>query len=108
MGYLGMHGKVSKTRYHNTYSEIVEFFTSNTTKFQDEALFGDDLMLSQYQMIDDASDLPRKSNVILASFTTANPRAFFTTLCEKSKKPSNVLYCDTDNIKYVQDSLVSL
>ena len=86
-GYLGMRENLPKTRYVNTYSEVVKFFTSNTTKVLDAALVGDDLMFLQYQMIDDASDVPRKSNVILASFTTANALVIFTAICQKSKTP---------------------
>ena len=69
-----MRENLPKTRYVKSYSEVVQFFTSNTTKILDAALVGDDLMFLQYQMIVDASDVPRKSNVILASFTTANAR----------------------------------
>ena len=82
----------------------MKFFTSNTTKVLDAALVGDDLMFLQYQMIDDASDVPRKSDVILASFTTANARVILYSYLSKIKNPSNILYCDTDSIMYVQDS----
>ena len=99
-----MRKKLQKTRYVNTYSEVVKFFTSNTTKVLDAALVGDELMFLQYQMIDDASDVPRKSNVILASFTTANARVILYSYLSKIKNPSNILYCDTDSIIYVQDS----
>ena len=103
-GYLGMRENLPKTRYVNTYSEVVKFFTSNTTKVLDAALVGDDLMFLQHQMIDDASDVPRKSNVILASFTTANARVILYSYLSKIKNPSNILYCDTGSIMYVQDS----
>ena len=103
-GNLGMRENLPKTRYVNTYSEVVKFFTSNTTKVLDAALVGDNLMFLQYQMIDDASDVPRKSNVILASFTTANARVILYSYLSKIKHPCNILYCDTDSIMYVQDS----
>ena len=93
-----------KTRYVDTYSEVAKFFTSNTTKVFNVALVGDDLMFSQYQMIDDASDVPRKPNIILASFTTGNARVILYSYLSKIKNPSNILYCDTDSIMYVQDS----
>ena len=99
-----MRENLPKTRYVNTYSEIVKFFTSNTTKVLDAALVSDDLMFLQYQMIDDASDVPRKSNVILASFTTANAPVILYSYLSKIKNPSNILYCDNDSIMYVQDS----
>ena len=95
---------LSKTTNVNTYSEAVKFFTSNTTKVSDAALVGDDLMFLQYQMIDDASDVPRKSNLILASFTTANARVILYSYLSKIKNPSNNLYCHTDSIMYVHDS----
>ena len=103
-GYLGMRENLPKTRNAKTYSEVVKFFTSNTTKVLDAALVGDDLMFLQYQMTDDASDVPRKSNVILASFTTANARVILYSCLSKIKNPSIVLYGDTDSIMYVQDS----
>ena len=49
-------GKIYQKRsYVNTYSEVVKVFMSNTTKDLDAALVGDDLMLLQYQLIDDAA-----------------------------------------------------
>ena len=98
-----MRENLPKTRYVKTSSEVVKFFTSNTTKVLDAALVGDDLMFLQYRVIDDASDVPRKSNVILASFTTANARVILYSYLSKIKNPSNILYCDTDSIMYVQD-----
>ena len=61
-------------------------------------------MFLQYQMIDDASDVPRKSKVSSASFTTANARVILYSYLSKIKNPSNIIYCDTDSIMYVQDS----
>ena len=85
--YLGMRENLPKIRYVITYSEVVKLFTSNATKVLDAALFGNDLMLLQYQMIDDASDVPRKSNVNLASFTTANARVILYNYLSKVKNP---------------------
>ena len=76
-----------KTRYVSIYSEVVKFFTSDTANVLDAALVGDDLMLLQYQIFDDASDVPRKSNVHKASFTTANARVFLYIYLSKVKKP---------------------
>ena len=71
-----------------TYSEVVKVSMSNTTKDLDAALVGDDLMLLQYQMIDDATcTVPRKSNVFLASFTTANARVILYNYLSKIKNP---------------------
>ena len=61
-------------------------------------------MFLQYQKIDDASDVPRKSNVLLASFTTENARVILNSYLLKLKNSSNLIYCETDSIMYVQDS----
>ena len=73
-GYLGMRDNMPKTKYINSYRDVIEHFTSKTKRVTDAALVGDDLMLLQYQLIDDAADSPRKTNVILAAFTTAHAR----------------------------------
>ena len=104
--YLEIRENLPKARYIKTYSEVVKFFTSNTTKALDAALVGDDLMLLQCEMIDDASDVPRKSNVFLAFFTTANARVILYNFSSKvDSKTSNILYCDTAIIMYVQKTL---
>ena len=64
-------------------------------------------MLLQYQLIDDAADAPRKTNVILAAFTTAHARIIFFNNMQKVKNLKNVLYCDTDSIMYVHDQTKS-
>ena len=69
-----MRDNMLKTRYVNNYREVVDYFTSRTKRVTDATLVGDDLMLLQYQLIDDAADAPRKTNVILAAFTTAHAR----------------------------------
>ena len=56
-------------------------------------------------MIDDASDVPWKSKVILASFTTAKACVILQNYLLKVKNPSNTLYCDTDSIMYIQKPL---
>ena len=103
-GYLGMRENLPKTRFVNTYADIVKLFTSNTTRVLDAALVGDDLMFLQYQMIDDEADIPRKSNVVLAAFTTAHARIHLYKNFLKVRDPKNILYCDTDSIMYVQDT----
>ena len=60
-------------------------------------------MLLQYQLIDDAADAPRKTNVILAAFTTSHARIILLNKMQLVKVPKNVLYCDTDSIMYVHD-----
>ena len=60
-------------------------------------------MLLQYQLIDDAADAPRKTNVALAAFTTAHARSILYRNMQLVKNPKNVLYCDTDSIMYVHD-----
>ena len=69
-----MRDNMPKTRYVNNYHEVVEFFMSRTKRVTDATLVGDDLMLLQYQLIDDAADSPREINVILAAFTTSHAR----------------------------------
>ena len=106
-GYLGMRDNMPKTRYINNYKEVVEYFTSRTKRVTDATLVGDDLMLLQYQLIDDAADAPRKTNVVLAAFTTAHARVILLNNMHMVKNPQNVLYCDTDSIMYVQDMEIS-
>ena len=67
-GYLGVRDIMPKTMYVNNYREVVDYFTSRTKRVTDATLVGDDLMLLQY------IDVPRKTNVILAAFTTAHAR----------------------------------
>ena len=102
-GYLGMRDNMPKTRYVNNYREVVDFFRSPTKCVTDASLFGDDLMLLQYQLIDDAADAPRKTNVILTAFTTSHARIILLNKMQLVKVPKNVLYCDTDSIMYVHD-----
>ena len=104
-GNLGMRENLPKLRCVYTYSEVVKFLTSNTTKVLDAALLGNDLIFLQYQMIEDASDVQCESRVVLATFTTANIRVILYNYLSKVENPSNKLYCDTDSIMYVQDSL---
>ena len=92
-----------KTRYVNNYREVVDFSTSRTKRVTDATLVGDDLMLSQYQLIDDAADAPRKTNVILAAFTTSHAKIILLNNMQLVKVTKNVLYCDTDSIMYVHD-----
>ena len=102
-GYLGMRDNMPKTRYVNNYPEVVNFLTSRTKRVTDATLVGDDLMLLQYQLIDDAADAPRKTNVIQAAFTTSHARIILLNNMQLVKVPKNVLYCDTDSIIYVHD-----
>ena len=64
-------------------------------------------MLPQYQLIDDAADAPRKTNVILAAFTTAHARIILFNNMQLVKNPENGLYCDTDSIMYVHDQTLT-
>ena len=102
-GYLGMRDNIPKTRYVNNYCEVVDFFTSRTKRVTDATLVGDDLMLLQYQHIDDAADAPRKTNVILAAFTTSHARIILLNNMQLVKVPKKVLYCNTDSIMFVHD-----
>ena len=102
-GHLGMRDNMPKTRYINSYREVVDYFTSRTKRVTDATLVGDDLMLLQYQLIDDAADAPRKTNVILAAFTTAHARIILYRNMQMVKNARNVLYCDTDSIMYIHD-----
>ena len=102
-GYLGMRDNMPKTRYVNNYREVEDFFTSRTKCVTDATLIGDYLMLLQYQLIDDVADAPRKTNVILAAFTTSHARIILLNNMQLVKFPKNVLYCDTDSIMYVHD-----
>ena len=103
-GYLGMRENMPKTKYVNKYSEVVEYFTSKTKRVTDATLVGDDLMLLQYQLIDDAADQSRKTNVILAAFTTAHARVVLYENMEKVRDPRRIIYCDTDSIMYTENS----
>ena len=60
-------------------------------------------MVLHYQLIDDAADAPRKTDVILAAFTTSHARIILLKNRQLVKDSRNVLYCDTDSIMYVQD-----
>ena len=81
-GHMGMREILPKTRNVKTYSEFVKFFTSNTTNVLDSASDSGVLIFVQYQLIDDASDVPQKSNVQLPKLVL-----YFTTICRKSKTP---------------------
>ena len=74
---------------------------SRTKRVTDAALVGDDLMLLQYQLIDDAADAPRKTNFLLAAFTTSHARIILLNNMQLVKNSKFVLYCDTDSIMYV-------
>ena len=104
-GYLGMRDNMPKTRYINSYREVVDYFTSRTKRVTDATLVGDDLMLLQYQLIDDAADAPRKTNVILAAFTTAHARIILYKNMQMVKNARNVLYCDTDSTSMTRTNL---
>ena len=106
-GYLGMRDNMPKTRYVNIYREVVDYFTSRTKRVTDATLGGDDLMMLQYQLIDDAADAPRNTNVILAAFTTAHARIILFNNMKLVKNPKNVLFCDTDSIMYVHDQTLT-
>lgn len=99
-----MRDNMPQTRYVNNYKEVVEYFTSKTKRVTDATLVGDDLMLLQYQLIDDDAASPRKTNVILAAFTTAHARVVLYRNMQLVRDPQNVLYCDTDSIMYVHDT----
>ena len=75
---------------------------SRTKRVTDAALVGDDLMLLQYQLIDDAADAPRKTNFILTAFATSHARIILLNNMQLVKNSKFVLYCDTDSIMYVQ------
>ena len=106
--YLGMRENLPKTRYVNNYPDVVKYFTSNFSRVFDATLVEEDLMLLQYQMIDDAADIPRKSNAVLAAFTTAHARSILYQHISKVKNPQNVLYCDTDSIMYIDEQVSGL
>ena len=99
-----MRENLPKRRYVNNYPDVVKSFTSNFSRVLDAALVGDDLMLLQFQLVDDAADVHRKSNVILAAFTTAHARAVLYQFISLVSKPENVLYCDTDSVMYIDDN----
>ena len=80
------------------------FFTCNTTKVLSAALVVDDLMPLQYGMVGDTLDALRKSNVILASSTTANAGAILYKYLSNVNNRASFLCCDKDSIMYVQDS----
>ena len=98
-----MRENLPKTRYINSYADVVKMFSSDTNRVVDASLVGDDLMFIQYQLIDEEVESNRKSNVVLAAFTTAHARCFLYKNMVKVKDPRNILYCDTDSIMYLQD-----
>ena len=69
-----MRENLPKIRYIKNYTDVIEYFTSNTTGVLDATLVGNNLMYLQEKDIDDAADSARKSNVVLARFTTAHAR----------------------------------
>ena len=54
---------------------LIELFHLKFFSRFDATLLGEDLMLLQNQMIDDALDPPRKSNVVSAAFAIAHTRS---------------------------------
>ena len=103
-----MRENLPKKRYVNNYPDVLKYFTSNFALVVDATLVGEDLMLLQYQMIDDAADITRKSKVVLAAFTTAHARSILYQHISKMKNPQNVLYCDTDSIMYIDEHVSGL
>ena len=65
-------------------------------------------MLLQHQMIDDAAEIPRKSNVVLTAFTTAHARSILYQHMSKVKNPQNVFFCDADIIMNVDEQVSGL
>ena len=92
-----------KTRFVNNFCEVVDFFTSRTKRVTDATLAGDDIMLLQYQLIDDAADAPRKTKVILAAFTTSHAIFILLNKMKLVKGSRNVFYCNNDSVMYVHD-----
>ena len=67
-------------------------------------LVGNDLMYLQYKDIDDAADSARKSNNVLAGYTTTHARTVLYRYMQRVKKTTNVLFCDSDSIMYIDET----
>ena len=103
-GYLGMRDNLPKTKYINSYAEIVKHFSSRDSIVTDMTLVGEDLAVLQYQAIGEAVESSPKTNVILAAFTTAHARTVLYGYMDCLDDPKRICYCDTDSIMYVQSS----
>ena len=69
----------------------------------DSTLLGNDLKYLQYKVIDDAADSARKTNVVLSKCTTAHVRTVLYGYMQRVKKTTNILFCDTDSLIYIDD-----
>ena len=84
-----------KTRYVNNYREVVDFFTSQMKRVTDATLVGDDLMLLQYQLINDAADASKKNQCHSGCFhniTCQNHPALQYATSESSEKCTLLRY----------------
>ena len=86
-----MRENLPKTRYINNNTDVIEHFTSSTTRVLDATFVGNDFMYLQYKDIDDAAVSARKSNVVLAGFTTAHARTVLYVCMQRVKKTTNML-----------------
>ena len=86
-----------------TIVKLWDFFTSRTKRVTDATLVGDDLMLLQYQLRDDAADAQEKPMSFWLLSQHHTPESSCSTKCNTWKVLKNVLYCDTDINMYVHD-----
>ena len=73
-GYLGMRDNLPKMEYVNTYQRLTELINSNVLDVEDVSLVGEDMVMVQYRDKDPFVCESSKTNVVLASFTTAHAR----------------------------------
>ena len=61
-------------------------------------------MYLQYTDINESADSARKSNLVLAGFTTAHARTVLYKYMQRVKKTTNIFFCDADSIMYIDES----
>ena len=101
-GYLGMRENLPKTSYVNSYADILNAFTSPETEVVDMYLVNPEVAVLQQKKKRQFPDLPTKTNVILAAFTTAHARTIlyrYMSTLENVKE--RLCYCDTDSVMYL-------
>ena len=73
-GYLGMRDNLPRMEYVSTYQRLTEMITSNVLEVEDVCLVGEDMIMVQYIDKEAFVGESSKTNVVLASFTTAHAR----------------------------------
>lgn len=103
-GYLGMRDNLPKTKYVNSYAEIVKHFSSKDLCVLDISIVGEDLAVMQYTDESAFIEPSPKTNVILAAFTTSHARTVLYSYMDGIDDPQRICYCDTDSVMYYQSN----